>query len=349
MPEFKNILIIKPSAIGDIVHALPILANLKTSFPDSKITWLVREDFTSLIADHKNIDELIIFKRKLLGKWWHSKKSFNELLSLKRTLKDSKFDLVIDLQGLFRTALFAWLTGCKKRVGLKDARESATLFYTDSIAKPKTSDHIIDYYNHIIASLGADISSDIKFDISVNSDAENELEELLKEKGIENNKLIIFIPGAAHKFKCWPVEYFVKLAQRLSENSDYSIITVGSASEKDICQKITTLASVPVISLAGQTNIPQLVALLSKASMVVSNDTGPGHIAVALNTPSVIIFGPTNPQRLAPYNKPDSLVLAKPYNDPDIIKSRDPQYRIEKVSVDMVYDKICLQLPIEND
>ena len=85
------------------------------------------------------------------------------------------------------------------------------------------------------------------------------------------------------------------------------------------------------------------------ASMVVSNDTGPGHIAIGLGRPSVIIFGPTNPQRLAPYGKPDSLVLAKPYNDPDIIKSRDPQYRIEKVSVDMVYDKICLQLSIENN
>ena len=115
------------------------------------------------------------------------------------------------------------------------------------------------------------------------------------------------------------------------------------------CQKIKTLANVPITDLAGWTNIPQLVALLSTASMVVSNDTGPGHIAVALDRPSVMIFGPTNPQRLAPYNKPDQMVLAKPYNNENIIKSRDPQYRIEKISVDMVYDKICLQLPIENN
>ena len=129
----RRILIIKPSALGDVVMVLPVLSSIRKSFPDAYIAWFIRPEFAPLLDENKNLDEIIIFDRKLLGKWWLRPKAFVALIRLIRKLHSEKFDLVIDFQGLFRTALFAWFTGCKKRIGMQTAREFATCFYTKKI------------------------------------------------------------------------------------------------------------------------------------------------------------------------------------------------------------------------
>ncbi|MHC4368638.1 MAG: glycosyltransferase family 9 protein [Planctomycetota bacterium] len=126
--SFKNILIIKPSSLGDIVLALPALTALRKSFPDAKISWLVRPEFAALLEHHPHLDEIILFDRKFLGKAWFHPGAFGALVLLIRRLRSCKFDVVFDFQGLFRTASLAWLSGCRKRFGRAGAREFAHIF-----------------------------------------------------------------------------------------------------------------------------------------------------------------------------------------------------------------------------
>ncbi len=138
MPEdFNNILIIKPSSLGDIVLALPALSALRKSFPNSRISWLVRPEFAALLENHPHLDEIILFDRKFLGKAWWNPGAFGALVSLIRRLRNGRFDVVFDFQGLFRTASLAWLSGCKRRFGRAGAREFAHIFYTHKVAQGK--------------------------------------------------------------------------------------------------------------------------------------------------------------------------------------------------------------------
>jgi len=144
--NFKNILIIKPSALGDIVLALPVLSALRRSFPDAKISWLVRSEFAELIENHPHLNEVILFDRKLLGRAWYDRTAFGALLSFIDRLRQSKFDCVLDLQGLFRTAALSRLSGCRQRYGMADTREFGYIFYSEKISQDSNCIHLVDYY-----------------------------------------------------------------------------------------------------------------------------------------------------------------------------------------------------------
>jgi len=131
MPDsFRNILIIKPSSLGDVVLALPALAALRTSFAEARISWLIRPEFAPLLHGHPHLDEIIPFDRNRLAKAWFNPAALAELLALIRLLRRRNFDVVFDLQGLFRSGVLAWLSRSKKRFGMANAREFATIFYT---------------------------------------------------------------------------------------------------------------------------------------------------------------------------------------------------------------------------
>ena len=151
--NFTNILIIKPSAIGDIVMSLPALAALRKGFPDAKITWLVRSEYAPLLRNHPDLNEIILFDRKLLAKWWCSPQSFKALVALLGQLRGEHFDAVIDLQGLLRTGLFGWISGAKHRFGMKGAREGASLFYNHKVKHDLSCVHVVDFYLKVVESV----------------------------------------------------------------------------------------------------------------------------------------------------------------------------------------------------
>lgn len=334
--NYKNILLIKPSALGDVVTALPALNALRKAYPAAKIAWFVRPEFAPILDHSKNLDDMIIFDRKLLGKWWCKPKAFKALCALISQLRKGQYDLVIDLQGLFRTALFAWLTGSKNRYGMKNAREFASIFYSHKIDLPVDSFHVIDQYMKIAASAGA-LADMVEFDIAPQQDAVVAVDKMLTEHGIEYSRFAIFVPGAAHNYKCWPAKSFAELADRFAKDLNLPVIGIGTAGEKQLINDIIAFAESPVINFAGLTDIPQLTALLDRASLTITNDTGPGHFAVALNTPTVMIFGPTNPSRIRPYGQPNSAAAVDADNRPATIESDDPRHRIDAVTVDQVY------------
>jgi heptosyltransferase-1 len=339
----KNILIIKPSSLGDIVLALPALSALRKSFPGAKISWLVRPEFAPLLKNHPHLTETILFDRKFLGKAWFNPRAFAALVSLIWRLNRSKFDAVIDLQGLFRTASLSWLSGCRKRLGMANAREFGYIFYTHKIAQDKDSIHLVDYYLKIVQNAGASDTT-VQFVLPVDSAAEDAVKRLLKTNGIKPNNYAVFVPTSAREDKCWPAECFAALADRVSTKFGLSIIATGSASEKDIVERLKNLAGVPIANFAGATSLSELVALLKAARLVVSNDTGPGHIAAALGVPVVLLFGPTNPARVHPYNRPECAVAVEPDGRGMKADSTDPKHNIKAITVDEVYQKVCEQL-----
>ncbi len=341
--RFKKILIIKPSSLGDIIQALPALSALRESFINAKISWLIRPEFAPLIENHPHINELITFDRKFLGQAWYNPKALNALFALIKKLRKERFDAVFDFQGLFRTAALAWLSGCKKRFGMDNAREFAHLFYTQKVEQDKSCIHLVDFYLKIVRLAGAeDITP--KFIVPTDDRALDSVHKLLASHNIEPEKYACLVIGSAHADKCWPIEHFASLAEKIYSQFGLKIVTSGTASERNINERLKQSAKVPVINLAGRTDLNQLKALLKSAKIVIGNDTGPSHIAAAVNTPVVIIFGRSNPARVSPYKKPHSFVAVEPYERGLKADSINPKHNIKNVSVDMVYEKVAANL-----
>ena len=343
LENLKNILIIKPSSLGDIVLALPALSALRKSFPDAKISWLIRSEFAPLLQNHPSLTDVILFDRTFLGKAWYNPRAFVSLLSLICRLRRGKFDAVVDLQGLFRTASLGWLAGCKKRFGMAAAREFAHAFYTHKVHQDRNCIHLVDYYLKIIRTVGA-CDVNVQFVLPVDSASADSVGSLLTRHNISPDNYAILVPGSAHSNKCWPVERFAALADKISSQFGLSIIATGTASEKAVAEELKNLANAPIANLAGQTSLTELVALLKSAKLVVSNDTGPGHIAAALGSPLVLMFGPTNPARVAPYRRSSSVVAIEPDSRGLLPNSADPKHDIKAITVDEVYQKVCEQI-----
>ena len=341
--SFKNILIIKPSSLGDIVLALPALSALRRSFPDARITWLIRPEFAPLLENHPHLDEIIPFDRKFLGKAWFHPRAFASLLSLIRQLHRSRFDAVFDFQGLFRTAFLAWLSGCKMRFGMADARELAHIFYTHKVTQDQDCVHLVDYYLKIIQAAGAS-ETQVQFLLPTDSAAVNSVSRLLESYEIKPDNYAVFVPGSAHSNKCWPIERFAALADKISSQFGFSLVATGIASEKSDIERLKSLANAPIANLAGVTSLSELIALLKSARLVVSNDTGPGHIAAALATPLVLIFGWSNPARVAPYGRNNCVVAIEPDSRGLGRSSTDPKHDVRAITVDEVFKKVCEQM-----
>jgi lipopolysaccharide heptosyltransferase I len=339
----KNILIIKPSSLGDIVLALPALTALRKSFPNAKISWLIRPEFAPILENHPHLTEIIPFDRKFLGKAWFHPRAMADLVSLIMRLRRAEFDAVIDFQGLFRTSSLAWLSGCKKRFGIASARELAPLFYTHKITQTKDCIHLVDYYLKIIRAAGA-TELDVQFVLPQHPEAADSVGRLLDSHDIAPDNYVVLIPGSAHEDKRWPVERFAELAGKISSQFGLHIVATGDADEAALIEKLKDLTKVPVANIAGKTSLSELVVLLKNARLVVSNDTGPGHIAAALSTPLVLMFSWSNPARIAPYKRIECLVAREPFSRGHKIKSRDPKHNVDTITVDEVYQKVCEQL-----
>jgi len=343
--DFKNILIIKPSSLGDIVLALPALTALHKSFSDANISWFIRPEFAPLLKNHPFLTEIILFDRKFLGKAWYNPRAFASLLSLIRRLRRSKFDVVIDLQGLFRTASLAWLTGCKKRFGMAKAREFAHIFYTHNLLQEQDCIHLVDYYLKMVQAIGAsDVG--VQFVLPQDPVAADSISRLLTSYSIDPDDYAVFVPSSAHSDKCWPIECFAALADKISSRIGLSIIAVGTVPEKGTIERLRSLANVPIANFAGRTSLSELIALLKAAKLVVSNDTGPGHIAAALGTPLVLIFGRSNPLRVGPYKRSNCVVAIEPDSRGLQRNSTNPKHDIRAVTTDDVYQKVCEQIHI---
>jgi len=293
----ERILIIKPSAIGDIVHALPVLNLIRRRWPAAHITWLVTPACAALVEGHPQIDEVMYFDRRGLGSAWRSPRAALELFGLNGDFRRRKFDLVVDLQGLFRSGWFLGQTRAPLRVGFANAREFGWLFYTHRILS-SWEDHAVERYLCIAEALGLG-KSPIEFHFAVDDDDRAQLAAKLPDPA----PYAVLLPGANWDTKRWPAERFSALVRPLAERFGLRCIVAGGAGDGALAAQI-----VGAQNLAGKTNLRQLIALLEGAKLVVAADTGPMHIAAALGKPLVTMYGPTDPIRTGPFGRMDTVV-----------------------------------------
>lgn len=344
MPNaWKNILLIKPSSLGDIVMGLPALAALRRNWPEAKIGWLIRPEFAPLIAGHPHLDEIIPFERKRLGRAWRDPGALGTLISLIGELRRRQFDVVLDLQGLFRTASLSWLSGCQRRFGPVWRREFAHHFYTATVPVRAEWVHVVDYYTRLIEAMGG-TDLGVEFILPDKPAAAQTAAELLARAGVDAARYAVLIPGSAQASKCWPAEHFAALAERLATDHGLAVVATGSPGEAAVTERIRELADCPITNLAGRTSLPELVEVLRFAQIVVSNDTGPGHVAAALGKPLVMMFSWSNPLRVGPYGRPECVVARDLAARGVAIKSSDPAHAITQITFDEVYQKVVEQL-----
>ena len=339
MTDYKNILIIKPSALGDIVHALPVMGSLRASFPTARISWLVRREFAPLLECVEGLDEILLFDRTLLGHWYYRRSAFKALRHFMHTLKSNHYDLVLDFQGLFRTALFTHTTGCPVRMGMADSREFAGLFYTQKIQRPADSVHVLDYYNALLKAAGVEHFS-AACDLTPPEEATQTILQKMSKHRLHSKKFAILIPSSAHTDKCWPAERFAAIAEKLHDSYGFDIAAVGTGQDKAIVRAIQSHCRIPIADFTGQTSIKELLALFYQAGTVISNDTGPGYMAIETGMPTVIIYGNVNPQRVAPYHRPECIAAIEPDQRGVGIRTTNPAHDIKNVTLDMVWEKL---------
>jgi lipopolysaccharide heptosyltransferase I len=297
-----RVLLIKPSAIGDVVHALPILRLMRNGWPNARLSWLVTPACSGLLTQHPLLDEVIVFDRRRYGQGYKSPKAALELRRFTKTLAERGFDLVVDLQGLFRSGWLAWKSGAPVRVGLATARECAPLFYTHRVAPAAGERHAIERYLDVAEylSLGR---GPVEFVFNTSAADRDAVSEKLAE--IAPRPFAVVFPGANWVTKRWPTTHFAALLARLR---DFGLATVIAGGSGDV----SLTASLPAdLNLCGRTTLSETTALLERASLVIANDTGPMHIAAALGVPMVTLFGPTSEHRTGPYGRPLTVLRAE--------------------------------------
>ncbi|HUK83093.1 MAG TPA: glycosyltransferase family 9 protein [Verrucomicrobiae bacterium] len=264
-----RILIIKPSSLGDVVHALPTVTRIRKKFPDAHIAWLINTELASLLKNCPVINQRIEFHRL----------NYSRLPALLWRLRRERFDIVVDLQGLLRSGMMTWATRAPRRIGLSDAREGARSFYNEIVSVPRT--HAVDRYLLAADHLGCD-TGPVEFPLGIAPPF--------------RDRLIAINPSARWLTKLWGDGRFTELVRRLPHAR---VVLTGSAGERTRIERI----ALGCRNLAGGTDLFELAELYARCCVVIANDSGPMHIAAAVGTPVVAIFGPTDPALTGPYGK----------------------------------------------
>lgn len=331
--EYRNILLIKMSSLGDVIHTLPFVHELRKLYPKAKITWLVHPQFGSFIP-MQIVDEVIYFDKVAFNK----ESIFAELkdiFAMRKLLHSKHFDLVLDLQGLFKSAVLAAISGCSNRLGYAEMREGSGLV-SKAIAGPHVHDHVIERYLDVARYLGAKVES-VEFPLPDLQEEEKSVAEKLQAKGCIGDYVVI-VPGARWETKCWPVEQYAELVKKIVSDGKYAVLA-GGPDDMDKGAKIAALVNdEKVIDLTGQTSLKELVALIKNCHVYISADTGPLHFAAALKKLLVCMYGPTKADRTGPYGGANQTIIHSPAKCAGCLKKQCEDWHCMKdISVDMVY------------
>jgi lipopolysaccharide heptosyltransferase I len=279
-----RLLLVKPSALGDVVHALPVAMQLKQKWPGMRLSWLVARPFAGLLDHHPAVDEVIAFDRlRGAGAGDVMRASWD----LGRQLRERAFDVAIDLQGLYRSGWLTRLSRAPVRIGFRDPKEPTGWAYTHRVGGRRAGRHAIEHNLDVAFALGCE-PGPTAFGL-------DEIGEPVEPA--PGSPYAVLLPGTNWVTKRWPADHFSQLAARLQEELGLTPVLAGAADAVDARPAFETR---PTLDLVGRTTLPQLVTLLRNATLVVCNDSGPMHLAAALGSPLVSLFGPTDPIRTGP-------------------------------------------------
>ena len=333
--SFRRILLIKLSAVGDVVHTFPVLNQLRRKYPAAQIDWLVKPQIAELVRHHPAVNNVILFH----DREWRSARTMARAVtlgvSLLRQLRSTRYDLVIDMHGQGRTAIAAAATGAAVRIGFDrprksvlaatdrelppkvydhawiGAREGSWLAYTHRIPIDTLEMHPVDRYLRVGMLLGF-ADSKVDFSFAVPAEASAQVDLLLAQHGIAprgpDARFALLSPGTVWETKQWSAEKFAAVARAFIDGG-LPVVLAGSAADAAACNAVA--ASVPEArNLCGRTSLAELAALIARCEVAITNDSGPMHMAVALDRPTVTVFGPTDAVWIGPYRRPDSVATA---------------------------------------
>lgn len=302
-------LIIRLSAIGDVLHCTPVARVLKQRQPNCHITWLVGKTAAELLTYNQYIDEIIVWPREdfdnhiYQGRYFAALKMLHEL---RKQLITQQYDIILDVHGLFLTGLIAQLSQVPARIGLRGTKEFNSLFMTELAPLSKT-DHVIERYVNILQRLNISPSPDLSMTLNYSQAEQQFAEELFIDNNIsKNDKIIAIHPVTSWESKNWPPRYYSEVINKLGKS--FKFIICGGLGDRKAAESIQNEVIATIINITGATSLLQLAAVLKKCTVVIAGDTGPLHMAIAMNVPTVSMFGPTDGRNIGPV-KPGHIIL----------------------------------------
>ena len=328
--DFSRILLIKPSALGDVVHTLPVLVKLRARYPRARIDWLITPENAEVVRYHPALSNVVLFARRDFSKRGRRWRAFLSFFDLLKQIRSAKYELMIDMHGQVRSAFFALISGARVRIGFdrpvkrgltvstehdlknipshgwRGAREGSWIAYTHRIPIPTLDVHAIDRYLWVAPLLGLD-DNPPDLTIHLSPQATSKVNRLLEEQGVRCSKpLVVLVPGTIWETKHWTIEGFAGVARQFLQDG-FAVALAGTERDQQRCRQIAAAAP-GTCDLSGKTTPADLAALIRRAEVAVTNDSGSMHVAASLGKPMVSVFGPTNPVHIGPYERPESVV-----------------------------------------
>ena len=336
--DLKTVLIVKLSAMGDVIHALPVSYAIKETFPDAKVTWVVEPPSLDLLKMNPCVDKILLFKKKD----FRTLKGFmKEFFPFKHELQEQTYDAVLDLQGLFKSAAIAFFAKSNIKLGICNMREMS-----DKVSKPVIGEnaqgHIVERYLDTARAVGC-VVGNVTFPIQIPVDESEKARKIMEHAGIrEGNPYVVFAVGANWANKRWDTEKFAALGDWFYQLAVVPVLIGSGAVDEQLAKEIESKMEIPPINLVNRTNIPQLAHVIRTARLIIGGDTGPVHMGAALGVRTIMLMGPTNVERNGPFNQLQNAIEVD-RTCKGCWKRSCPKKEIclEKITVDIVKDKIA--------
>jgi heptosyltransferase I len=334
-----RILIVRLSAIGDAIQTMPVACALRERFPEAFLAWAVEQRAATLLRGHEALNELIVLPRGWL-------KSPGEVWRLRRRLRALRFDVTVDVQSLTKSAVLAWLSGARRRIGFGNpgGRELSKWLNNERV-DPQAA-HVVDRYLELLGRLGIERPS-VRFQVPEHEQDRKAAEEMIRRAGVEGGFAIVN-PGASWPSKLWPAERYAAVTRHLGQRWRLPTLVVwAGAAERALAEGIAG-AGGATAQVAPPTSLTELAALSRRVRLFVGADTGPLHLAAAVGTPCVGLYGPWPAARHGPYG-PQHIALQQMFFEGSARQRRTaPAIYMESITAEMVCaacDRI-LQRPI---
>jgi 3-deoxy-D-manno-octulosonic-acid transferase/heptosyltransferase-1 len=349
-----KILIIKLSAIGDVIHTLPALNVLRKQYPDAHITWVVEEAAAALVEGHEALDRVMVSGRKRWArgilKGPDRLRNGAQLFRFIQTLREESYDLVIDFQQLLKSGVLAGLARGKIKAGFDrgmEHMEHSHLFLNRRVPPISMEIHALRRNLMLLESLGMS-SQDVVYHLPISHMDRKKAADLMAGHGMDSARPFAAInPVALWETKLWSNLKFAELADMLTRDFGLNLIFTGGPADSAVIQDIlSSMKTRTAADLSGKTSLKELGAIYERAAFVVSTDTGPMHLAAAVGTPVAALFGPTAPWRTGPYG-PGHQVIRLGLPCSPCFKRRCYKNRecMERILVENVLDKIQRLMP----
>lgn len=338
-----RILIVRPSALGDVCRSVPVLVSLRRAFSDAQIDWLVQDSFAPAIAAHPDLSRMILFPRGAFRQFWLPGNP-GKVLQFLRDLRGTRYDLVIDCQGLARSGLIAWCTGAPERIGYANAAEFGWLGVNRRVEAPEDM-HAVDRMLALAEGAGAKPVADMRLyttpaDRAFVSDTAN----------LVPHRYAVVAPTTRWPGKLWPMDRHAELIRRLLNDPALGlthVVVTGAPNEREQCAELLTMAQTDprIVDMVGKSTIGQLMAIVEASALVVGCDSAVIHMGVGFDRPLVGLYGPTRVERVGPYRRGHHVAQRlMPDDQPDHKDEALGQMLMGRISVEDVLELVYEQM-----